>query len=178
MDQPREQLLAGAALAEDEHGRRELRDLLHQLDDVARAAARTDDELAIVLLGDLFAQPHDVAVEILALAGVGDQRAHALEVEVLRDVVIGAVPHRLDRGVELLRARDDDHLDVRIVLRGDLQDLEAADAGQVDVEQHQVDVLLLHHLQRGLARGGAQHAVVAPQASRSASRASPRRRRR
>ena len=55
MDQPREQLLSGAALAEDEHGRRDLRDLLHQLHDGARAAAGADDELAIVLLGDLLA---------------------------------------------------------------------------------------------------------------------------
>ena len=79
------------------------------------------------------------------------------------DVVIRAVAHRLDRGVELLGLRDDDDLDVRIVLLGDLQDLEAADAGQVDVEEHQVHVFLLHHLQRGFARGGAQHAVVAAQ---------------
>ena len=115
-------------------------------------AAGADDELAVDLLGDLGAQPHDVAVEILPLAGVGDERAHALEVEVLRDVVIGAVAHRLDRRVELLDHRDDDHLDVGIVLLGDLQHLEAADAGQADVEQHQVDVLLLHHLQRRLRR--------------------------
>jgi hypothetical protein len=66
--------------------------------------------------------------------------------------MVGALPHRLDRDVELLDDRDHDDLDRRVVLLGDLQDLEAADAGQADVEHHQVDVLLLHHLKRGFAR--------------------------
>src|SRR5439155_2784459 len=44
MDQPREQLLAGAAFAEDEDGRRQLRDLVHEIDDIARTLARSDDE--------------------------------------------------------------------------------------------------------------------------------------
>ena len=35
VDQPRQQLLAGAALAEDQHRRRQLGDLVHQVDDVA-----------------------------------------------------------------------------------------------------------------------------------------------
>ena len=47
----------------------------------------------------------------------------------------------------------------------DLQHLESADAGQVDLEQHEVHVFLLHHLQRGFSRRGSQHAVVAPQGS-------------
>jgi len=45
VDQARQQLLARAALAEDEHPRRQLGDLVHELDDVARCAARADDEL-------------------------------------------------------------------------------------------------------------------------------------
>ena len=124
-------------------------------------AARPDDELAVGLLGDLGAQPQDVPVEVLPLAGVGHERPHALEVEVLRDVVIRAVAHRLDRRVELLQRRDDDDFDVGVVLLDDLEDFEAADARQADVEQHQVDVLLLHHLEGRFAGGGAQHAVVA-----------------
>ena len=58
MDQPREQLLSGAALAENQHGRRQLGDLVDQVDDVARHPARTDDELALGLVGDLRRQRH------------------------------------------------------------------------------------------------------------------------
>ena len=56
VEQPRQQLLAGAALAEDQHRRRQLRDLVHQVDDVADLPARPDQELALALLGDLRAQ--------------------------------------------------------------------------------------------------------------------------
>ena len=103
--------------------------------------------------------------EILALAGIGHQPGDAFEVEVLGDVVVGPVPHGLDGGLELLAHRDDDHFDVRVVFLRDLQDLEAADARQPYVEQHQVDLFLFHHLQGGLARGGPQHAVLALQES-------------
>ena len=65
--------------------------------------------------------------------------------------------------VELLDLGDDDHLDVRVVLLDDLEDLEAADAGQVRVEDHQVDVLLLHHLERAFAGAGAKDAQIAAQ---------------
>src|SRR5437773_420618 len=44
MNQARQQLLAGAALAEDEHRGRQLGDLVNQLDDVARGLARADHE--------------------------------------------------------------------------------------------------------------------------------------
>ncbi len=91
---------------------------------VARRLARADDELALVGLGNLFAQADDVATEILTLAGVGDERAQRLQIDVLRRVVIRAEAHRLDGDLELLDLRDDDDLDVRIVLLRDLEDLE------------------------------------------------------
>ena len=116
-------------------------------------------------LGDLFAQTHDVAAKILTLAGVGHVHAQRLEVDVLRGVVVRAKAHRLDRDLELLDLRDDDDLDVRIVLLRDLEDLEAADAGQVRVEDHEVDVFLLHHLESALAGGGAKDAKIAAQES-------------
>jgi hypothetical protein len=83
-----------------------------------------------------------------------------LEIEVLGDVVIGAVPHRLDRHLELLGDGDHDDFDVRIVLFGDLEDFKAADAGKAHVEEHQLDVFLVHHLQRRFAGRDAQDAVV------------------
>ena len=163
MDETREQLLTGAALAENQHRRRELRHLLHEIEDAARALAGSDHELAIVLLGNLFAQADDVAIEILPLAGVGDEPRQAFEVDVLRDVVIRAEPHRFDRDIELAHLRSGDHFDVGVVLFRDLEHLEAGDAGKVRVEDHQIDVLLLHHLQRRFAGRCAQHAEVAPQ---------------
>ena len=53
VQQPREQLLAGAALAENQDRRRQPRDLVHEIDDVADLLARADQELALALLGHL-----------------------------------------------------------------------------------------------------------------------------
>ena len=163
MNQPREQLLAGAALAEDQDRRRQLRDLVHQIDDVARDLARPDDELAVGLLGDLRRQRHHLAVQILALARVAHERPQLVVVEVLGDVVIRAVLHRLHGGFDLADRRDHDDLDEAVVLLDDPQHLEAADAGQADVEQHQIDVLPVEDRQRRFAARHAQHAVLALQ---------------
>ena len=128
---------------------------------VARLGA--DDELAVVLLGELGVEAQDAAAQVLPLAGAGHQRADGVGLEVLRHVVEGAVAHRLDGDGQLLDSDDDHDLDVRVVLLDDVQDVEAADAGQVHVEEHHVDVLALEHVDGRFAGGGAQHAVVAPQ---------------
>ena len=69
-----------------------------------------------------------------------DERPQLVVVEVLGDVVIGAVLHRLHGGFDLVDRRDHDDFDQAVVFLDDPQDFEAADAGQADVEQHQVDV--------------------------------------
>ena len=160
VQQPREQLLARAALAEDQHRRRQLRHLVHEIDDVADLLARADQELALALLGDLRAEGDDLAVEILPLAGVAHERPQLVVVEVLGDVVIGAVLHRLHGGLDLVDRRDHDALDQAVVLLDDPQHVEAADAREPDVEQDQIDVFLLEQRQRGLAAGDRQDAVV------------------
>jgi hypothetical protein len=160
VNHPREQLFAGSALPQDQHRRRRPRHLDRTLHDLLRGAARPDDELAGVVLGDLGVQPDDGAAEILALAGIGHERSQSLGVEVLGDVMVGAVPHRLDRGVELLDRRHDDHLDVGKVLLEDPQHLQPADAGKVHVEEHQIDVFLLRDLEGGLPGRHAQDAIV------------------
>ena len=77
--------------------------------------------------------------------------------------MVGAVAHRFDGGVEFFGRGDDDHLHVGIVLFGDLEDFDPADTGQIHVEQHQLDIRLLHHLQGHFAGRRAQHVVVALQ---------------
>src|SRR5439155_8916849 len=101
MDQPREQLLPRAAFAENQNRRRQLRDLVDQIDDVARHLARSDDELAFGLIGDLRRKRQDLAIEVLALARIADERTQLVVIEVLGDVMIGAVLHRLHGGLDL-----------------------------------------------------------------------------
>ena len=161
VEEPREELFARAALAEDQHRRRELGDLVHELDDVPDLLARSDVELAVALLGHLGAERHDLAIQILPLAGVPHERAELVVVEVLRDVVIGAVLHRLHGGLDFVDRRDHDALDQAVVLLDDAQDVEAADAGQADILQHHVDFLLAEQRQRGFAARHGQDPIVA-----------------
>ena len=77
--------------------------------------------------------------------------------------MISAVPHRLDRGLELLDHRNHDGLDVGVVLLDDLEDVETTDAREVDVEEHQIDVLFSHHQEAGLAGRRPKHPVIPPQ---------------
>ena len=128
MDETCEQLLSGAAFAEDQHGGRELGDLVDEVDDVACRAAWSDDELAVILFGDLGAEAHDVAAQVLPFARVRDERPDAFGVEVFGNVVIGAMAHRLDGDVELLERRNDDDFDVGVVFLDDLEDVESADS--------------------------------------------------
>ena len=177
VQQPRQQLLACAALAEDEHCRRELGDLVHHLDDLAHLLARSEVELAVALLGHLRAERHHLAIEILPLARIAHERAQLVVVEILRDVVIGAVLHGLHGGLDLVDGRDHDALDEAVVLLDDAQDVEAADAWQADVEEHHVDFLLPQQRQRRLAARDRQDAVVAPEDRGDRLRACPDRRR-
>ena len=123
--------------------------------------ARADDELALGLVGDLRRQRQHLAVQILPLAGVPHERPQLVVIEILGDVVVGAVLHRLHGRLDLVDGGDHDDFDEAVVLLDDPQDLEAADAGQPDVEQHQVDVLAVQDGQRGFAARDAQHAVLA-----------------
>ena len=161
VEQAREQFFTRAALAEDQDGRGELRDFLHQIDDVADLTAGTDQEFAFTLLGNLRTQRDHLTVQILSLAGVANKRTQLVVVEVLRDVVVGAVLHRLDRGLDLVDRREHDAFDQAVVLFDNAKDIEAADAGKPDVEQNQIDVLLLQQRQRGFPARHRQHAIVA-----------------
>ena len=69
VQQSSEQLLAGAALAEDEHGGRELGHLVRKIHDLAHDPAGSEDELAVVLVRNLGAQRDDLPAQILPLQG-------------------------------------------------------------------------------------------------------------
>jgi hypothetical protein len=106
MNESCEEFLAGAALAEDQYVHRPWRDSLRHRDDVACGLTGTDDELAFVALGNFLAQPDDIAPKILTLAGIDEQCAQRLEVDVLGRVVVRAQPHRFHGDVELLDLGD------------------------------------------------------------------------
>ena len=162
VDHPRHQLLAGAALAADQHGGRQGGHLVHLLEHFARGRARSADEIAVALfLLHLRRQRQHLPVEVLPFRGVGDDRAHRLGLGPLHQHVVGAELHGLHRQVDVGRVGEHDEFGQRIVLADDAQEVEAADSGQRRIRQHQVDAVAAEHGERGLGGAGAQHAGVA-----------------
>jgi hypothetical protein len=111
----------------------------------------------------LRAQREDLPIQVLALARRPDDRAQLVEIEILRDVVIRAVLDGLDGGFYLADLGDHDDLHETVVLPDDLQDLEAADARQRDVEQDDINLVLVQHTEGCFAGRDPEHPKLALQ---------------
>ena len=163
MQEAREQLLAGAAFAEDHDGGRKFRDLVHRFEHVLQAGARAGDEVAGGGVARRVLQRQHVAMQILPLAGVADELAQHVGIGVLRQEVIGAELDRADRAVDVRRRGGHDDLDQRKVFTDDLQKVDAAESRLRDVGDEDIDVLLVQQRQACLGGRGADDTVVAPQ---------------
>ena len=100
VDGLRDQLLAGARLAGDEHRRRGRRRLLDHLIDLAHLGAVADERAERAVLAQLAAQRLHLAHRLEPLDDLVEQDLQPLNVDRLGQVVVGAFLHRLDRGVD------------------------------------------------------------------------------
>jgi hypothetical protein len=159
MDLPRDELLAGAVLAGDQHpavGRRRLRDLLLQaLDRIGRAEDLVGTQCvcaeALVLVG-----------EPAHLERVLDGEEDLLGGERLLDEVERPEPRRAHRGLD--RAVPTHHDDGQLGPARPrlLEHRHAVATGHRDVEQHQIELLgvAAQRRQRGVAGGGRRDVVA------------------
>ena len=157
----RQRLLAGAALAQQQHrhvGRRELLDvaaeLQHRLvggdDPLDRRACRHRGKAAVLVL-----QPMQVETAL-------DDRAQHLELDRLLAEIVGAEADRLQRGPVLAIAGDDDHLglgrDAQYFLqRGQAFGHAIRIGRQAEIQDHDRRVLLLHHRHARWSRARHHH---------------------
>ncbi|MGB8958488.1 MAG: hypothetical protein WCC00_05705 [Candidatus Aminicenantales bacterium] len=158
VDRPGDELLAGAALAVDEHGgvgRGDLEDLLPQVLDEGMVA----DDL-VVLLG-LLLEVLALAAEARLLEGVADADKDALAMERLLQKIEGSELGRLDGRLDGPLPRD--HDDLRHERPGPElgQNLETALPRHLDVQEDEVDAdRLPEHLQAVLAGRGLEELVA------------------
>ena len=165
MDRVRDELLAGAALAGDEHHRVADGDLL---DDAAhdRHLLAAADHLGELTFG-LATQVLDLRIGLAQPATLGDQldRAHDLELhdlglDRLGDEVERAELHRFDRGLDRAEPRDDHDRHVAIDRADLLEHVDAGRAFHLEVRDHEVGGLFLERLDAGLPARG-DHRLVA-----------------
>jgi hypothetical protein len=109
VDGLRDELLAGPALAPDEHRQVRLRHLLDLLEDAAHRSARADHRAQAVVAPDSLEQQPVLVLEAPSLEGARHDEADLVVVEGLRHVVLGAGLHRLDRDLLGPVCRDHHH---------------------------------------------------------------------
>ena len=108
MDQPRQQLLTGAALAQNEDRGRELRDTVDQIDDTLNVAARPDDELTLGGVRRFSRQHLDLPRQRLPFERPTDQRADGVRAAGLGDEMKRAELYGFHGMLEVGRARGHD----------------------------------------------------------------------
>ena len=112
MDRLRDQLLARARLAGDEHRRARRRRLLDHLVDLPHLGAVADHRPERAVLAQLPPQRLDLAQRLLPFDDLVEQNLQPLDVDRLGQVVVGAFLHRLDRGLDRALRRQQQRGDV------------------------------------------------------------------
>ena len=133
MDGLRDELLAGARFAGDEHGRRGRRRLLDHLVDLPHLRAVADERSERAVLAQLAPQRLHLAHRLQAFDDLVEENLQPLDIDGLRQVVVGAFLHRLDGGVDGALRGQEQRRDVGADLRQRAQQREP-----VHTRHHQV----------------------------------------
>ncbi len=152
MDGAGDELFAGAALAEDEHGRRGRGDAAGEAIDLLHAL-RGADELAEALVAlDAALEGADAAEESAALGGSLDHPGERVGIEEgLGDDVVGAGLRDEERALGVLGVDHHHDLDLGVALPHAGEDVGAAHRGHAQIEQEHVDAAGLEQGEGGLA---------------------------
>ena len=163
VDVAREHLLAGTALAGDEHGDGLGGELLRRLRQHAHRLRAAENHRLAIAARLLLAQPRQLAGRLELVERLHHPRVELGRREVLGHVVDGAEAHGLDRDGDLLHHGDHDDADVGVLLADLAQHLEARHARHLHVEEHHVDGAALERPQRLFAGsdGDGEHTRVA-----------------
>ena len=124
----RDQLLAGAGLAEDQHRGRRRRGLLEHLIQRAHRRAVADDAAEAAAIVQLPPQRLVLALLLVDLGEPLEQALQLVRIERLGEVILGAGLDRFDRRVDGALRGQQDHLDVVDLGLQRLQQLDAAHA--------------------------------------------------
>ena len=133
-----DQLLAGAALAGDQHGDVLVGDAADGLVHLAHGGASADDGAGEVGVRRGLRNHGRPAHPPAHLHRLVDHPPELLQVERLEQVVVGALPHRLDGRVRRPGDGDEDDGDARVDAADRLVELQAGLVGQSQVEEDDV----------------------------------------
>ena len=136
-----DELLAGAALALDQHGRAAVGHLTDHLEQPLHRLVLADEVARVEPLADALPQLRRLAAEPRVLDAALDDRGDGVEIERLGEVVLGAHPEGFDRGLHRAERGHDDpdrggHLGLAL-----LDEAETVEHGHLQVGEHDVGVV-------------------------------------
>ena len=162
MDGARDELLAGAALTEHQHGRIGRRHPIEDPEHVVHPRAARQESAEGLRAGRVGAERHVLAEQLGLLRGLAHDHVELLDLGRLGQIVVGAELHGLDRSRDLLKAREHNHLGRLGNPREVAQHLQAFLLGHPHVEHDDVVRRLSNALERGDTVLGTVHLVTAP----------------
>jgi hypothetical protein len=149
VDRARDQLFAGAALAEDEDVDVARGDAIDLAEHGDHRRGSGDDPRVGGALGAAL-EVLDLHRHAVTLDGVAQRGRELVAIERLGQVVVGAGAHGLDDGGDLAIGGEHHHGEVREARADLLERLEAAHAGEADVEAHRLDEVRRERGEAGL----------------------------
>ena len=159
-DRARDELLAGARFAADEHRRVALGHFLDNRQHRLQRAARADDAVEVVDVLLRVPEVFDLVLQPPVLDGLFDLELHLLDFERLLHVVEGADLHRLDRRVHRPEGGHQNHRRRRMERLGGAQHVETVAASHLQVAQHDVVLPFVQLLDRHVAVRRLVHFVM------------------
>ena len=163
VDGPGDELLAGPALAHDQHGHRRAGHRLDELVESLRLRGAAHQLVGVLLARQLGPEVDDLAAECPLLQRPADERQDLVFLEGLGDVVERPELHRRHRRAHRLDRGDEDDLHVLVEGLQLSEHVDAVRVGQPDVEEDDVHLGRAERLQRPGAVGGLEHLVVVVQ---------------
>ncbi len=140
VDRARDDLLAGAALAQEQHGRFRRGDARDLVVYVLHRGRAPDEAAEAPEAAQLVAQRADLRAQLAAARHARQHRLQALQVDRLGEVIGGAQAQRLDRALDARMPGDEDGLDRRAILEI-VQQVHAIAVGQAQVHEDHVGPL-------------------------------------
>ena len=133
VERVRDELLARAARALDQHRGLRGRGLADEAEDLLHRVGRARDVLKAVLDVEFAAERHDLLLQRTRLQGLRDAQVELVEVDRLREEVVRAVLHRLHGEVHGAERREEDAGEVRAHFLRGLEELDAVRPGHAHV---------------------------------------------
>ncbi len=144
MNRPGDEFLAGSALPANQHVALGISHLLDNVEHLLHGIAFTDQSGLQRLLRHFTLQQHVFRGEPAFFQRVPDDELDLIDLERLREIIVGAQLHRFHRRFRRRKGRDEEHDGIGRRVLHRLEDIQPAYFRHLEIGDHQVEQLLFN----------------------------------